>query len=155
MECFLPIVRSWTHASVAERESLVEHVSQHDFPESFETYQEMASAAGFHSISCISQDSTSYGLTVVLQSGQTAGGLAISQWMQAALGRRAFCLMLMLVTRLAPTTSQAAHYPLYWLQALLESELDALQRMRKTEPVRREIAALQEELRELSCQQSQ
>lgn len=83
MECFLPIVRSWTHASVAERESLVEHVSQHDFPESFGTYQEMASAAGFYSIGCIAQDSTSYGLTVVLQSDQKAGGQARPQWKQA------------------------------------------------------------------------
>ena len=74
-----------------------------------------------------------------------------------------YAWMLMLVIRLAPTTSQAAEllshtatrYPLHWLQVLLESELDALQRMRKTEPVRQEIAALQEELRELSCQQSQ
>ena len=94
MESFLPIVRSWTHASVAERESLVEHVSQHDFPESLETYQEMALAAGFYSIGCIAQDSTSYGLTVVLQSDQTAGGQAVPQWKQAVLKRRASCPML-------------------------------------------------------------
>ena len=164
MESFLPIVRSWTHASVAERESLVDHVSQHDFPESFATYQEMALAAGFYSIRCIAQDSTSYGLTVVLQSVQTAGGQAVPQWKQAVLGRRASCPMLALSSGAGTNiflscyrqlSHSAAHYPLYWLQALLESELDALQRMRKTEPVRREIAALQEELKELSCQQSQ
>ena len=76
--CFLPTVRSWTHASVAERESLVEHVSQHDVPESFETYQEMASA-GFYSNACIAQDSHSYGLTVVLAECLSAAPTACRQ----------------------------------------------------------------------------
>ena len=76
--CFLPIVCSWTHASVAERESLVEHISQHDVPENSETYQKMTSAA-FYPIACIAQDSTSYGPTVVLAECLSAAPAACRQ----------------------------------------------------------------------------